>query len=438
VTATHDTALDSLARAYAAARNSLPGGTAWQRRRSDALERLLQYGLPDRRDENWRYLDWSEMGRRSVVPASSTPVPATAPAGMLTDAPPGRTVLVLDGRCVIPQAVSLPGVSVQGLADALQRDSGVLSDALRVPGDDADDRYALLAEAFTDDGVVIRVDDDADAGEYLYLVHANSGRAASTTRVLIDAGRHSRLQLVEHFLGTEGEASLANLACEIRLADGAHMEHLRLHQQQPSAAQVETLQLTQARDSQYRQQLFMLGARLLRSNLHARLEGQAAACELSGLFMVDGSRQADLYTLIEHVAGHTRSRELVRGVATDRGRGAFNGRILVGPGAAKTDSSQSSRNLLLSPLAEIDVRPQLEILTDDVKCSHGATTGSLDPNQLFYLLSRGIDPETARGLLTFAFCEDVVSQVAEPSLRRHIEELVVGRLPDRNIIREFL
>lgn len=438
MTTNPETTLDSLARAHADASMQLPGGADWHRRRAGALERLLRHGLPDRRDENWRYLDWSEMGRRSAVPASPTAPPATPAAGMLADVPPGRTVLVLDGRCVIPQPVSLPGVSVQGLADALERDPGLLSDALRVPGDDADDRYALLAEAFTDDGVVIRIDDEARVGEFLYLVHANSGRAPSTTRVFIDAGRHSRLQLVEHFLGTEGEASLANLACEIRLADGAQVEHLRLHQQQASAAQVETLKLTQARDSQYRQQLFMLGARLLRSNLHARLEGQAAACELSGLFMVDGSRQADLYTLIEHVAGHTRSRELVRGVATDRGRGSFNGRILVGPGATKADSSQSSRNLLLSPLAEIDARPQLEILTDDVKCSHGATTGSLDPNQLFYLLSRGIDPETARGLLTFAFCEDVVSQVTGPSLRRHIEELVVGRLPDRDIIREFL
>jgi len=435
---TPDAALDSLARAYQAASPHLPGGAGWQRRRAAAMERLLRHGLPDRRDENWRYLDWSEMARRNAAPASPAPVPAAQPAGLLADVPPGRTVLVVDGRCVIPQAVSLPGVSIQGLADALTRDPGLLSDALRVPGDDADDRYALLAEAFTDDGVVIRVDDDADAGEFLYLVHASSGRAPSTTRVLVDAGRRSRLRLVEHFIGTDGEASLANLACEIRLADGATVEHLRLHQQQASAAQVETLQLTQARDSQYRQQLFMLGGRLLRSNLHARLDGQAASCELSGLFMVDGSRQADLYTLIEHVAAHTRSRELVRGVATDRGRGAFNGRILVGPGAAKADSSQSSRNLLLSPLAEIDARPQLEILTDDVKCSHGATTGSLDPNQLFYLLSRGIDAETARGLLTFAFCEDVVSQVAEPSLRRQIEELVVGRLPDRDIIREFL
>jgi Fe-S cluster assembly protein SufD len=177
---------------------------------------------------------------------------------------------------------------------------------------------------------------------------------------------------------------------------------------------------------------------VLRSNLHLRLAGAGAECALHGLFMVDGQRQADLYTLIEHVAGHTRSEELVRGVATNRGRGAFNGRILVGPGAAKADSSQSSRNLILSERAEINSRPQLEILTDDVKCSHGSTTGSLDPTQLFYLLSRGIDPETARGLLTFAFCEDVVARVSHPALRTHIEELVVGRLPDRDIIREFL
>jgi len=216
------------------------------------------------------------------------------------------------------------------------------------------------------------------------------------------------------------------------------VDHLRLHQQRAGVVHVETLLARQARDSVYRQALFAVGGRIVRSNLRVRLEGAAAEAQLHGLFMVDGSRQADLYTLVEHAAPYTRSGQTYRGVASDRGRGAYNGRVLVHEGAAKADSQQSSRNLILSPLAEINVRPQLEILTDDVKCSHGATTGSLDADQLFYLLSRGIDQQTARGLLTFAFCEDVVARVTEDGLRRHIEQLVVHQLPDRDIIREFV
>jgi Fe-S cluster assembly protein SufD len=424
--------------AWEASSAGLGGGHEWQRRREAALARLLERGLPDRRDENWKYLDWQELGQRDLGVGAAGQAGAGLPEGVVKGFSPGRTVLLVDG-CWAAGPGGLPdGLEVESLSAALDRDPKLAARALSVPGDEADERFALLAEAFTGDGVLVRIADGADAGEPLYVVHASTGRSPSSARILVEAGRHSRLQLVEHFLGGAESAPLANLACEVHLGDGAVVEHLRLHQQQAGAAQIETLQVDQQRDSRYRQQLFMLGARVLRSNLHLRLAGAGAECALHGLFMVDGQRQADLYTLIEHVAGHTRSEELVRGVATDRGRGAFNGRILVGPGAAKADSSQSSRNLILSERAEINSRPQLEILTDDVKCSHGSTTGSLDPTQLFYLLSRGIDPETARGLLTFAFCEDVVARVSHPALRTHIEELVVGRLPDRDIIREFL
>ena len=435
-TATADTVLERIATAHAAAGQRLRGGAGWQRRRADALARLLERGLPDRRDENWKYLDWPEIQRRNLAPDIVPAARAFVPAGLLPGLAPGRTLLLADGRLAGSPPDLPAGVEVESLGAALDRDPALLARALRVPGDHPDERFALLAEAFTDDGVLIRVGDGVDLPEPLYVVHAGGGVAAST-RVLVEAGRGSRLHLVEHFLQGDGD-SLSNLDLELRLADDARVDHLRLHNQGPAAAQVETLRVSQARDSRYRQQLFLLGGRLVRSNLHLRLEGPAAECTLHGLMMVDGMRQADLYTVFEHVAGHTRSEELVRAVATDRGRGAFNGRILVGPGAVKSDSSQSSRNLILSPLAEINARPQLEILTDDVKCSHGTTIGSLDAGQLFYLLSRGIDPETARGLLTFAFCEDVVSRVETPALRRHIEELVVGRLPDREIIREFV
>jgi Fe-S cluster assembly protein SufD len=433
-------ALERIERAHAAARGRLRGGSGWDRRRSAALARLLQQGLPDRRDENWKYLDWAEIDKRDFSLPASVDAGGKLPDGALAELAQGTLVVLVAGRYVagLSRIAAEPGIRVESLASALERDPGALSEALRVPGDGADDRFALLAEAFLDDGVVIRVADGATPEGPVYVLHVGAGMDASHAHVLVEAGRNSRLQLVEHFLTADGAACLSNLSCEIRLEDGASLDHLRLHQQAADAVHIETLLASQARNSRYRQQLFVLGGRIVRSNVHVRLDGPAAECDVHGLFMVDGSRQADLYTVIEHVAPNTRSNELVRGVATGRGRGAFNGRIVVGAGASKTDSQQSSRNLILSPLAEINTRPQLEILTDDVKCSHGATTGALDANQMFYLLSRGIDPDTARGLLTFAFCEDVVARVALPGLRRHVEELVVGRLPDRDIIREFV
>jgi len=436
------TPIERIELAHAAALPRLRGGPAWARRRSAALERLLAHGLPDRRDENWKYLDWTEIGRRGFHLREAPVLAGGQLAPLLLGLPAARRIVLTDGQYdhALSSAVSGDGIAVESLAAAVERDPEGVAQRLRTPGDDADDRFALLAEAFTNDGLLIRIADGASEGEMLYVVHVSTGAtpAASHSRILIEAGRGSSARLVEHFVSVNEGADFSNLAAEIRIADGALLEHLRLHQRAADAVQVETVLVRQARDSRYTQRGFVLGGRIVRSNLHLRLEGPGAEAGIHGLFMVDGSRQADLYTLIEHAAARTRSVQVFRGVATDRGRGAFNGRIVVHEGAPKTDAQQSSRNLILSPLAEINARPQLEILTDDVKCSHGATTGSLDANQLFYLLSRGIDPETARGLLTFAFCEDVVAGVADPALRRHLEELVVGRLPDRDIIKEFV
>lgn len=428
--------VERVARAHAALRARLRGGPAWQARRQAALERLLRVGLPDRRDENWKYLDWPEVMARELAPSAESPAASPPPEADL--ALPGACRLVtVDGRLSAGLSDrALPaGVAVEELGAALERDPA-LAERLRVPGDDADDRFALLAEAFTDAGVLIRVAAGAEVAVPIHVLHVGEA-GASHARVAIEAGSGSRLQLVEQFLGGAA-GGLANLSVEIAVGAGARLEHVRLHEQQASAVHVETLSVAQERDSRYRLQSFVLGGRVVRSGLRLRLAGAGAETEVEGLFMVDGVRQADLYTVIEHLAPRTRTVENFRGVASNRGRGAFNGRIVVHEGAAKADSRQTSRNLILTPLAEINARPQLEILTDDVQCSHGSTVGSLDPQQFFYLLSRGLDPATARGLLTFAFCEDVVARAPWPELRRHVEELVVGRLPDRDVIREFV
>jgi Fe-S cluster assembly protein SufD len=436
------TPVERIERAHAAARARLRGGPAWETRRRDALTRLVARGLPDRRDENWKYLDWPELTRRRFEVGAAARVSAERVAPLLLDLPEAWRFVLVDGRFA-PALSRLPAdgaFRIESLAEVAERDAEAVAGLLSVPGDTADERFALLAEAFADDGALLEVADGVEVPAEIYLVHVSTGESfpAAHARVVVKAGRNCRVRLVEHFVSAGGGESFTNLATELSLGEGSRVDHVRLHQQDPGVVHVETLLVDQARDSSYHQALFAIGGRIVRSNLEVRLQGPAAETRVHGLFMVDELRQADLYTRIDHVAPQTRSEQVFRGVAADRGRGAYNGRVRVLEGAAKADSQQSSRNLILSPLAEINARPQLEILTDDVKCAHGATTGSLDADQLFYLLSRGIDPDTARGLLTFAFCEDVVAQVSQPGLRRHIEELVVGHLPDRDIIREFV
>jgi Fe-S cluster assembly protein SufD len=269
-------------------------------------------------------------------------------------------------------------------------------------------------------------------------VASAAAAAVHQARVVVQVGARAKMTLVEHFVALGTEAALGNLAGELAIGADAEVVHVRLHEHAPSVAQVETWTGSLAPGCRYDQHLLALGGRMLRSNLRLSLDGRGAACKLAGLFMADGERQVDLHTQIEHHGPATVTQQDYRGIAAGRGRGAFNGRIVVHPSARGADASQSIRNLLLSPLAELNARPQLEIHVDDVKCRHGATTGTLDEAQLFYLRSRGLDAAAARALLTFAFCQDVIGRLPLPELRAAAEKLVAGALPDRELIRGLL
>ena len=271
----------------------------------------------------------------------------------------------------------------------------------------------------------------------LHLLHvATAARpAAQHARVVIDIGAGARVVLVEEFLSLGGAAVFGNLAGELSIGASAELEHLRLHRENAATARIETWVARQAAGSRYRQHLVALGGRVLRSNLRLALEGDAAECRLAGLFLAAGERQVDLLTEVGHHAPRTRTVQDYRGVATDRGRGALNGRIVMHPAARGADASQSIRNLLLSPLAELNARPQLEIHVDDVRCRHGATTGTLDPAQLFYLQSRGLDQAEAKRLLTFAFCQDVLAGIPLAEFRDYAATQVAGILPDDELLR---
>lgn len=434
-----DTALERIAASHRAQVGRLAGGPAWAERRARALARFLERGLPGRRDESWRYVDHAGIAGRSFATALPSASDPARLAGRLLPLPEATRVTLLDGQLAGAAKILADGLRVDDLAAELASEPVAALNRLRQPGDDVDDRFALLAEAFAPGGAHIRVAAGAAPAQPLYLLHADSATAAGArhTRLLIELEAGATLTLVEHFVSLGNAPTLNNLAAELQLGEGATLRHVRLHEQGAQAAQVETWTVTQAAGSRYEQQLLVLGGQLVRSGLTLSLAGRAAEARLSGLFMVDGERQADLYTRLEHHAPQTRIVQNYRGIAADRGQGAFSGRIIVHPAARGADAAQSSRNLLLSPLAVINARPQLEILCDDVQCRHGATTGTLDPNQLFYLLSRGLAPEAARGLLTFAFCEDVIVALPLPELRPAVEELIVGRLPDRDLIRGF-
>ena len=247
----------------------------------------------------------------------------------------------------------------------------------------------------------------------------------------------SRATIIEHHLNAGLGASLCNSFTQIELGAGAQLEHYRVFAGSDDSTQIDSLEIVQDRDSSCRQFTMALGGGLVRSALHSQLRESGAALDSYALLVGHGARHVDCVAVATHAAPATRSRQTARCIASGTSRAIFNSKVIVAEGASGADSQQSCRGMLLSASAEIDTRPQLEIHTDEVKCAHGATTGRLDPEMFFYLLSRGLDRDTAQSLLVFAFLDDVLTGMSLQSARAAIETALIAQLPNAALLGAF-
>ena len=439
-------AIDSL-QAYREAQQriatQLPGGAPWRTLRAEALERLMQLGWPTARDESWKYVPLRLFEKRVFEAALPEPRPIDASAlAQQTLKLAGARRLVFVNGALVPALssapVNEPGVSVATLGAELAREPERLRTRLPAPGDHADERLRLLNLAFLADGAEVRIEaGTAPAPIYLQFV-ASGQQRASHPRILIELEAGARASIIEHHVSLAGAETLTNGVTDIRLGRSAQLEYLTLAEPGPRSLVFSSAHALQDAESRLQLHRVLFGGLLNRFSLQAALDGRGATLDTNALLFASGHGHAEAHSVIRHRAANTRSAERFRGVAGERGRGVFNGRIVVEPDAARSESQQSSRSLLLSESAEIDSRPQLEILHHDVKCSHGATTGQLDPDMLFYLLSRGLDPRTARALLIYAFLDDVLARVGLTELRQQLERRISSALPDPQRIEEFL
>lgn len=436
---------DRIVEDFASAARTLPAiGHAATRRRS-AIKTLEARGLPSSRDENWRYANLRSLERVRFLPALAGEALPELPAAL-----PGIARYVfIDGRFAAaasaplssgaPLAADAPAhAAVIGLLSQRSLAGAAEPSLAETVSAGTDERFALLNEAFATDGLVIDVPGAGAAQlEVLYVASAAAESGASYPRLEVRLSPGAQLQLIERQLSGGGQASFVTSAAHVQLARGARLEHYRLQDLNERSLLFDTLSAQLADDAAYRLHAINTGAQSARSTLAVRMTGERAALSLAVAALGDRQQVQDTYALVEHAAPNARTLQTFRGIAAARARVAFNGKIIVAPGAHGTDSSQSLRGLLAGPEAEIDVRPQLEIYTDDVRCSHGATAGKLDENMLFYLLSRGLGRDSAQRLLKWAFLEDVIAQITLRPLRRQIEERLAGQLRD-DALRELL
>jgi Fe-S cluster assembly protein SufD len=407
--------------AAAFAADATPAGVHAHRRK--ALESLLARGLPTGRDENWRYANLRALEKADFRPGRAAP---DAVPGLPASIEGFTRFVFVDGRFA-PQLSAHPGA---GGAATLTRLLGGLPTS--------EQPFALLNEAFATDGADIRVEADAGCADIEVLFQEGPSPAAAYPRLNVRLAPNARLRLIERHVGSGAAPRFTSSAVRVELAAGADCSHYRLQETGAASTWTDTVRARVHQDARYRLHLLQLGALAARSTIDIELAGTAAQTRIDAVSLADGQQVHDAMIVVDHQAAHTRTVENFRGIAGGRARIAFNGMITVRETAHHADSAQSLKGLIAGSDAEIDLRPQLQIHTDEVRCSHGATTGKLDENMLFYLLSRGIGPEIAQRLLKWAFITDVVADMDVPALRTQVQRSLASHMQDAGSLEGLL
>ncbi|HEY7243343.1 MAG TPA: Fe-S cluster assembly protein SufD [Xanthobacteraceae bacterium] len=424
----------ALAASFAAAKAGLPGAHAVAALREEAFRRFEADGLPSRRIEEWKYTDLRAL-MREARPLAPIPDAAArrraAQSTTLLASIDARRIVFVDGSFV-PELSDLsdlePGLSIRSMASALEAGDKHILARMR-PMSPGIDTAVALNTAFMRDGAVIDVAGGIALARPIHLVFIAARNAASAvfTRSLAVIGKGARAMLVESHEGSNEQQ--VNTAIELEVADEAHVDHVKITA--AGALHLSTLMATVGAHSRFNEFLFTAGGAVVRNQVFARFVGEGTIAGIRGASLLKGKEHADTTLMVEHAAQGCTSRETFKSVLDGESQGVFQGKIVVRPGAQKTDAKMATHALLLSETAEADNKPELEIFADDVQCGHGATSGALDEELLFYLRARGIRQPEAEALLIQAFVGEAVEGIEHAGLRDALMEQVIKWLSAR-------
>lgn len=422
----------ALAEQYDSVAASLPGGDAVAKARKSAIERFGEMGLPHRRIEEWKYTDLRNVLKEPLPLAlgaadiSSNDVSiALGPLAAIE----GPRAVFVDGvfRPELSSLAAVKGLDVMPLAKALatapEKSAPDLVGAKAAP----EDGVLALNAAYVTDGAVVRVRDKAKLAQPLLLVYLQAGNEArmTATRNVVSVGDAAEATIVEVFVRTAGAASQGqtNTASEIIVGASAKVSHVKIVADGGKATHLSNWNATLEAKSEYRAFQMTAGTVLARNSIRVRYHGQHAKLDISGAFLGRGGDHIDTTLVVDHAVPHCESRELFKGVLDGHAKGIFQGKVIVRPDAQKSDGKQMAQALMLSPDAEFDSKPELEIYADDVVCGHGSTAAELDEDLLFYLMARGIPKAQARSLLIESFVGEAIDKVEHEALREAMMDI---------------
>ncbi len=410
--------------------------------RRSGLEAFDELGFPSRRQEEWRKTNVAAIQRTEFRHAGDDPsglTPEKVEPFLLADC---VDLVFVNGRfsLALSRLESLPdGVFAGSLAQAIAERPDLVEPHL---GRYADLRHPFVAlnTAHLEDGALIHVPRGVAVEKTIHAVFlataADGSATVSYPRNLFVAEESSQLTVIESYGGFAGGRYFTCPVTEIVGEANSVIDHYRLGQESLDAFHVATQKIHLGRDANFFSHSINHGGALVRNDIQAMLDAEGIHCTLNGLYLARGKQHVDHQMRVDHAKPNCHSYELFKGILEDRARAVFNGRIYVHQDAQKTDAKQSNRNLLLSKDALVHSNPQLEIFADDVRCTHGSTTGHLDDEAVFYLRSRGIGEEAARSLLTYSFAGEVLDEIRLEAVRADLEEFLFTRLPKGDIVRQ--
>ena len=394
--------------------------------RKEARNYFESLGFPDRKAEEWKYTktnsitkyDFSQSFSKEESDISEIDVEKLLVPDLETN-----TIVLINGRYSnkLSKIISDPKeVSVCGFNEAQSNHPQIFNNHFAKYADYKIDGFTALNTAFANNGVFIYVPKDVELKEPLLLINiidSKTPNLLSQQRNLIVAEKGSRISVIDSYETIGNNYNFLNTVTEISAGENSNVHYYKIQNDGNKSIHVSTTQVHQEKDSHFNSVTVSWGGNIIRNNLNSLLNGMGCECHMYGAFVLSGEQHVDNHTLVDHSVPNCYSNELYKGVLDDTSTGVFNGKVMVRKDAQKTNAYQSNKNILLTDTATINTKPQLEIFADDVKCSHGATTGQLNKEELFYLRTRGIDEDEAKAMLLYAFASEVIQTIEISPLR---------------------
>ncbi len=397
--------------------------------RREAFAKFTKLGFPSVRDEEWKYTNVGGIAKGSW-PVVSPELETVQVSGEALSEVEGSCKLVFVDGVFRADLSSVPeGINARPFGDCFE-DKGFKEKFGKIV-DPAFNGFTALSTAFAGEGVFVTVSANTKIENPVNVVFVGNSRTSNFPRILYLGGIGSEAELVERYIRSGESEYFTNAVVEVALEDEAKLVHTRVQRESHSAYHVVTAQAELGRGSVYDSTNINLGAKLSRHDLGLGFNEKGAEAWVDGLYLVDEDQHTDTHSRIDHRVPNCTSHQSYKGILDGKSRAVFNGKVFVREDASGTDAFQSNKNLLLSNDARVDTKPQLEIYNDDVKCAHGATVGQLEEEELFYLLSRGLNEDLARNLLTYGFAEEVIAKIKVPSIKKALDEAVLNRLHAR-------